>query len=43
MADRIVVLHRGRTLGELDPTGPDVERAFFTRVLDADQHRAAVR
>jgi ABC-2 type transport system ATP-binding protein len=43
MADRIVVLHRGRTLGELDPAGRDVERAFFTRVLNADQNRAAVR
>jgi ABC-2 type transport system ATP-binding protein len=43
MADRIVVLHRGRTLGELDPAEADVERAFFTRVLNADQHRAAVR
>lgn len=39
MADRIVVLHRGRSLGELDPTGADLERAFFARVLDADQHR----
>lgn len=37
VADRIVVMHRGRTLGELDPAARDVERAFFARVLDADQ------
>ena len=43
MADRIMVLHRGRALGELDPAGADVERAFFARVLEADRHRAAVR
>jgi ABC-2 type transport system ATP-binding protein len=43
MADRIVILHRGRTVGELDPAGPDVERAFFARVLHADQDGAAVR
>lgn len=43
MADRIVVLHRGRTLGELDPAGQDVERAFFAWVLDADRGRSAAR
>ncbi len=36
MADRIVLLHRGRNLGTLDPAGPDVEHAFFDRVLHAD-------
>ncbi|GAA1430039.1 hypothetical protein GCM10009616_13580 [Microlunatus lacustris] len=37
MADRVVVLHRGRLLGELEPDGQDVERAFFERVLEADR------
>lgn len=41
MADRIVVLHRGRVLGELNPTGADIERAFFARVLDADRPPSA--
>jgi ABC-2 type transport system ATP-binding protein len=36
-ADRVVVLHRGRTLGELDRGGQDVEQAFFSRVLAADR------
>lgn len=36
-ADRIVVLHRGRNLGELDHAQQDVERAFFARVLDAER------
>jgi ABC-2 type transport system ATP-binding protein len=39
MADRIILLHRGRALGDLDPTGADVERAFFQRVLVADRER----
>lgn len=37
MADRVVVLHGGRLLGELEPRGQDVERAFFERVLQADR------
>ena len=37
MADRIVLLHRGRILGGLDPHGADVERQFFQRLLEADQ------
>lgn len=37
MADRVVVLHAGRLLGELDPGSQDVERAFFERVLHADR------
>jgi ABC-2 type transport system ATP-binding protein len=40
MADRVVVLHAGRVLGELEPDGPDVERAFFARVLEADRTSA---
>jgi ABC-2 type transport system ATP-binding protein len=42
MADRIVLLHRGRALGELDPAGADVEREFFARVLVADRARPGV-
>ena len=37
MADRVVLLHRGRDLGRLDPRGSDVEHAFFERVLAADR------
>lgn len=40
MADRVVVLHAGRLLGELAPDGPDVERAFFARVLQAERAAA---
>lgn len=36
IADRITVLHRGRLLGTLDPTGLDVERQFFAMALAAD-------
>ena len=40
MADRVVVLHRGRVVGELEPSGQDVERTFFARVLEAEQSAA---
>ena len=43
MADRIVVLHRGRTLGELEPAGQDIEHKFFERVLQADRDLAGTR
>jgi ABC-2 type transport system ATP-binding protein len=43
MADRIVLLHRGRTLGELDPGGRDIEHEFFERVLRADRDLVAAR
>jgi len=33
----VVLLHRGRDLGRLDPRGSDVEHAFFERVLAADR------
>jgi len=32
IADRISVLHRGRVIGVLDPSGVDLERAFFATV-----------
>jgi len=43
MADRVVVLHRGRVVGALDPGSADVERQFFAMVLAADlaDHPAA--
>jgi ABC-2 type transport system ATP-binding protein len=39
IADRITVMNRGELVGELDPTSPDIERAFFARVLADDQSR----
>ena len=36
MADRSVVLHRGRMIGSLDPRAADVERQFFAMALAAD-------
>ena len=37
VADRITVLHRGRTLGPLDVGGVDLERRFFELVHAADR------
>ena len=37
VADRISVIHRGSIVGELDPTGAELERAFFDLVHRADQ------
>ena len=36
VADRISVLHRGRIVGSLDPSGVDLERTFFALVYEAD-------
>lgn len=36
MAGQISVLHRGRMVGELDPHGVDLERAFFEMILAVD-------
>lgn len=36
IADRVEVLHRGRIVGQLDPSGVDLERRFFARVHAAD-------
>lgn len=38
-ADRITVLHRGRVVGMLDPTGRDLEQQFFRLVHQADISR----
>lgn len=32
IADRVVVMNRGRLIGELDATGHDLERTFFDRI-----------
>ena len=37
IADRISVMHRGRIVGALDPTGVDLERTFFDLVLAVDE------
>jgi ABC-2 type transport system ATP-binding protein len=39
VAHRITVLHRGRVIGGLDPTGIDLERQFFDEVNRFDQER----
>ncbi|GAA1477612.1 hypothetical protein GCM10009623_20580 [Nocardioides aestuarii] len=41
IADRVSVIHAGSMVGELDPRGSDLERAFFAMVHEAD--RAARR
>ena len=37
IADRVSVIHAGAIVGELDPHGVDLERAFFAMVHAADQ------
>jgi len=37
MADRVSVIHAGVIVGELDPHGVDLERAFFAMVHAADE------
>lgn len=39
ISDRITVMHRGRTVGNLDPTDLDLERRFFDLVYRADLSR----
>ena len=41
IADAITVVNDGEIVGELDPGSPDLERAFFARVLAHDESRAA--
>ena len=40
IADVITVVNDGEVVGELDPTSPDIERAFFARVLAHDESRS---
>ncbi|GHF93242.1 hypothetical protein GCM10017783_01460 [Deinococcus piscis] len=42
MADHISVMHRGQIIGTLDPQAPDLERAFFSKVLAQEEAGAAV-
>ncbi|CAM3473216.1 Glutamine transport ATP-binding protein GlnQ [Occultella aeris] len=39
IADRILVMNAGRLIGGLDPSTPDLERAFFARLLADDETR----
>lgn len=41
VAHRIVVVHDGRVVGNLEPGGADLERRFFDVVHDADTQRAS--
>lgn len=38
IADRVLLMNAGRLIGELDTTGPDLERAFFERIREDDEH-----
>lgn len=42
IAHRIVVMNRGRLIGELDPAAPELERVFFERVRTDDEQHAKV-
>jgi ABC-2 type transport system ATP-binding protein len=37
IADRIVIMNAGRLIGDLDPSTPDIERAFFEAVRVDDE------
>ncbi|WP_193073036.1 ABC transporter ATP-binding protein [Brevibacterium sp. FME37] len=37
VADRVLLMNRGRLLGQLDTTGADLERAFFDRIAEDDE------
>jgi ABC-2 type transport system ATP-binding protein len=39
IADRVLPMNAGRLIGELDITGQDLERAFFERIRQDDEHR----
>ena len=42
IADRVLLINAGRLIGELDTTGPDLERTFFDRIrIDDDNGRLA--
>ncbi|MDR0591756.1 MAG: ABC transporter ATP-binding protein [Bifidobacteriaceae bacterium] len=38
IADRVLLMNAGRLIGELDITGSDLERAFFDRIREDDEH-----
>lgn len=39
IADRVILMNRGRLIGELDTTGADLERVFFDRIRADDESR----
>jgi len=39
IADRIILMNHGRLIGELQTTGPDLERTFFERIHADDRAR----
>jgi len=39
IADRIILMNHGRLIGELQTTGPDLERTFFDRIHADDRDR----
>ncbi|MDH6187773.1 ABC-2 type transport system ATP-binding protein [Streptomyces sp. CZ24] len=43
IAHRIMIMNAGRLIGNLDPVGADLERAFFARVLADDETRTRTR
>ncbi|MGO1506440.1 MAG: ABC transporter ATP-binding protein [Microbacteriaceae bacterium] len=43
IADRVFLMNAGRLIGELDTTGSDLERAFFERIREDDEHHLAAR
>jgi len=38
-ADRVLLMNRGRLIGTLDATGPDLERALFEHIRADDERR----
>lgn len=41
-ADRVLLINRGRLIGELDTAGVDLERAFFERIRQDDENRGLI-
>lgn len=41
IADRVLLMNRGRLIGPLDPTGDDLEREFFERIRQDDALRGS--
>lgn len=41
IADRVLLMNRGRLIGPLDPTGDDLEREFFERIRQDDELRGS--
>lgn len=39
IADRVLLMNAGRLIGEMDTSGPDLERTFFDRIRQDDEQR----